>query len=99
MFLPERYRRNPPWRRPSTEPPPDDADSTLEPDGDDDGLADDPDEDEQLTDEAFLKSLRADVLGVRDGTVPSMSDVIRPSLQDRPWSRRHKRRDRFGRAF
>ena len=102
MFLQERYRRNPPWRRPSTEPPPDDAstlerDDTDEPDAEDE-VADDP-KDAELSDADFLRELRAGVEGVRAGEVPSITDAIRPSPQDRPWGRRHKRRDRYGRAF
>jgi hypothetical protein len=98
MFIPERYRRNPPWRRPSTEPPPDDA-NTLEPDVADEPTDPDEPEDAELSDGDFLRGLRADVEGVREGIVPSITDAIRPSPQDRPWGRRHKRRDRDGRAF
>ena len=102
-MLPERWRRNPP-QRPAPKLPTDDA-STLEPDvadepNADDDLADDLDEeDEQLTDEAFLKALRADVQSVREGTIPSITDAVRPSPKDRPWGRRHKVRDKHGKVY
>jgi len=108
MFLPERYRRNPPQRRPSLaapEPPTADA-IPAETDFDaKDGAWDDSDE-EQLTDEEaelsdaeFYQSLRRDVAGCREGSIPSITDAMRPPIQNRPWSPRRKRRDRYGRAF
>ena len=56
-------------------------------------------ENEQLSDEDFFRQLRADVEGVREGLVPSIADLMRPALKDRPWSPRRKRRDRHGKAF
>jgi hypothetical protein len=54
---------------------------------------------EQLTDEQFLRQLRADVEVVREGTIPSIVAAQRQSPNDRPWSPRRKRRDRYGKAF
>lgn len=78
-----------PWQPPVAEP-----DIAHEPDAHDeaDKLAAMPDAD-------FLRQLRADLEGVREGLVPSMADAMRPALKDRPWSPKHKRRDRYGRAF
>jgi len=56
-------------------------------------------ENEQLSDGDFFRQLRADVEGVREGLVPSIADLMRPALKDRPWSPRRKRRDRHGKAF
>jgi len=77
------------WQPPVVEP-----DIAHEPDAHDeaDKLAAMPDAD-------FLRQLRADLEGVREGLVPSMADAMRPALKDRPWSPKHKRRDRYGRAF
>jgi hypothetical protein len=97
MFITERYRRNPPPRRPpageASSPEPDaeqlDHHETTEID----------DADEELSDADFVKALRRDVAGVREGVVPSINAAQRPSPKDRPWGRRHKRRDRHGKAF
>ena len=100
MFIPERYRRYPPARRPATaaaETPTDDAaDSPPEPDDDEPTDLDEP-EDAELSDADFLRELRADAEGLRAGTVPAFSP--KPVLTDWPWGRRHKRRDRYGRPF
>jgi hypothetical protein len=56
-------------------------------------------EEAELSDAAFLKSLRQDVEGVREGLIPSIVAAQRPSPKDRPWGQRHKRRDRHGKAF
>jgi len=104
MFLPERYRRNP-WRRPSTvaAEPPTDGVNTPEPDLEAEaGDWDDPDaedEEAELSDAEFYQSLRRDVAGCREGSIPSITDAMRPPIQNRPWSPRRKRRDRYGRAF
>ena|SRR5215469_9110290 len=52
-----------------------------------------------MSDEDFYRQLRQDVTGVRQGSVPSITDAMRPPIQNRPWSPRRKRRDRYGRAF
>jgi len=67
-------------------------DAELDPFAEADALA-------EMSDEDFEAQLRADVEGVREGTVKSIIDVMRPALEDRPWARKHKRRDRKGRAF
>jgi hypothetical protein len=54
---------------------------------------------EQLTDDQFLRQLRADVEGVREGTIPSIVAAQRQSPKDRPWSKRHKIRNRRGVAY
>jgi hypothetical protein len=54
---------------------------------------------EQLSDDEFLRQLRADVEGVREGLVPSITSAMRPAIQQRPWSKRRKKRDRHGKAF
>jgi hypothetical protein len=74
---------------PSPEPP-DPADEDSDPV--------EPDE-EPVSDADFLRSLQADVDGVREGTVQSMTDAMRAPLKDRPWGRRHKIRDKHGRAY
>jgi hypothetical protein len=43
--------------------------------------------------------MRADIEDVRAGVVRSMTDAMRPALQQRPWSKRHKPRDRYGRVI
>jgi hypothetical protein len=94
MFIPERYRRNParvPTLAPDTSAFDDEhfEHETPEIDADED----------ELTDDDFLRQLRTDVEGVRDGTVKSIVGAMRPPLKDRPWGRRHKRRDRNGRVI
>jgi len=54
---------------------------------------------EQLTDDQFHRQLRADVEGVREGTIPSIVAAQRQSPKDRPWSKRHKIRNRRGVAY
>jgi hypothetical protein len=51
---------------------------------------------EPVSDADFLRSLRADVAGVREGLVPSITQAQRPVLKDRPWSKRRRPRDRYG---
>ena len=102
MFLPERYRRNPSRpSRPAPEPATDD-DCPPEPDlNAEDGAGDDPDAEAaeaELSDAAFYQSLRQDITGCREGSVPSITDAMRPALKDRPWGPRHKRRDRYGKT-
>jgi len=92
-----------PWRRPvmpardmlrPCQPPVAEPDIAHEPDAHDeaDKLAAMPDAD-------FYRQLRQDVEGVAAGLVTSITDAVRSPLKDRPWSRRHKRRDRHGKAF
>jgi hypothetical protein len=96
-MLPERWRRNPPQRRPGATEQPlgepialiDDPDLAL-----DAPIEDEPEEEPELSDADFLCQLRADVAGVREGLVPSIAEAMRPALKNRPWSKRHKRRDR-----
>ena len=98
MFLPERYRLQP-WRCPMTtafEPAPDTA---IEPDPEPDAPENQTVDKEQLTDEQFLKALHANVDGVRAGLVPAGREDAHPTPKDRPWGRRHKRRDRYGRVI
>ena len=106
MFLPERYRRDPPQRRPSPaapEPTTADDDSPPEPaEFDEEAEPDAWDEADELTamsDEDFYRQLRQDVAGVREGSVPSITDAVRPTIKDRPWSPWRKRSDRHGRDF
>ena len=99
MFIPERYRRNPPQRPPSSVPEPADADSLSEPEDIEDPVEQDEPEDVELSDAEFYQSLRRDVAGCREGSIPSITDAMRPPIQNRPWSPRRKRRDRYGRAF
>jgi len=56
-------------------------------------------EDAEPSDAEFYRQMRADIEGVRAGVVRSMTDAMRPALQQRPWSKRHKRRDRYGRVI
>jgi hypothetical protein len=58
-----------------------------------------PAEEPTLSDAEFLRGLRADMEGVRDGTVQSIADATRPPIKQRPWGRRHKIRDKHGRAY
>jgi hypothetical protein len=60
---------------------------------------DEADELAAMSDADFYRQLRADVEGVRAGTVPSIAAAQRPSPKDRLRSRRYKRRDRYGKAF
>jgi len=62
-------------------------------------LADAADEEAELSDAEFYRQLRQDVAGVREGSVPSITNAMRPPIEDRPWSPRRKRRDRQGKAF
>ena len=101
----ERYRRNP-WQRPSPAapaPPTADADKPPEPSEFDEEAEpdawDEADELAAMSDADFYRQLRADVEGVRAGTVPSIAAAQRPSPKDRLRSRRYKRRDRYGKAF
>ena len=86
--------RRPPQPRPSAVEP------TVPPGSDeiDDELTAAVDEEPVLSDE-FLRQLRGDVEGVREGRVPSIIAAQRPSPKDRPRSRRYKRRDKHGNAF
>ena len=54
---------------------------------------------EQFTDNQFLRQLRADVEGVREGTIPSIVAAQRQSPKDPPWSKRHKIRNCRGVAY
>ena len=60
---------------------------------------DEPAEEEQLTDKQFFRQLRSDVDGVRAGLVPSITDAMRPAIKQRPWAKRRKKRDRYGRVI
>jgi hypothetical protein len=96
MFLAERFRRNPPQRSPTAPEPRTDDDSAPEPEVgqpdvlDDADAWDEADELAAMPDADFLRELRADVLDVREGLVPSITDAIRLSPKDRPWGPRHK---------
>ena len=46
------------------------------------GQEDVPVEEAELTDAQFYRGLRASVEGVRDGTVPSITAAMRPSIKD-----------------
>jgi len=106
MFLPERYRRNPSQRRPSPaapEPPTAGASPTEPAEFDQEDAEPDegqlPDEEAALSDAEFYKQLRRDVEDVSAGLVRSITDAMRPALKNRPWSKRHKIRDRRGVAY
>src|SRR5262249_38507483 len=107
MFLPERYRRNPPQRRPSppassTEPAAPDTDALPRPaefEEREPNAWDEADELAAMSDADFYQQLRQDIAGVKEGSVPSVVDAMRPPLKDRPWGKRHKRRDKHGQAF
>jgi len=60
---------------------------------------DEADELAAMSDADFYQSLRQDISGVREGNILSIVAAQRPSPKDRPWGRRHKRRDRNGKAF
>ena len=101
MFLPERYRRNP-QRRTSPTPlspePNDDLPETEEFDEESESNAwDEADELAAMSDGEFYKSLRRDIDAVAAGELAGFRE--KPKLKDRPWGRRHKRRDRHGNAF
>jgi len=76
-------------RKPATAPPPEPPNQDEHSDIDQ--------EDAELSDADFYRQSRSEIEDVRAGITPSMTDAIRPRLQDRPWSKRHKRRDRYGR--
>src|SRR5215467_4485612 len=115
MFLPERYRRNPPQRRPVAPEIPTDnrtvqkcihglgrscsaCDEAGEwiPASSDNAVDrapdawDEADELAAMSDADFYRQLRQDVAGVREGSVPSITDAMRPTIKDRPWGPRHK---------
>jgi hypothetical protein len=52
-----------------------------------------------MSDADFYRQARADIEGVREGLIPSIVAAQRQSPKDRPWGKRHKRRDRHGKAF
>jgi hypothetical protein len=64
---------------------------------------DEADELAEMSDQDFYAMLRRDVKGVRDGSVISMAEAeaakAARSPKDRPWSRRRKARDRYGRVL
>ena len=88
MFLPERYRRNPPIRRPATvvPEPPTDADADAER-----NAWDEADDLARMSDKDFLRELRADVDRVAAGEIPGQSEKPRPVVKPR-----RVRRDRYG---
>ena len=101
-MIPSRNVRHPLGRKSATAPPPEPLDQDEPAEFDEEPEPDAWDEADELaamSDADFLRQLRADVEGVREGLVPSMTDAMRPALKDRPWSPRRKRRDRYGRAF
>jgi len=109
MFIPARNTwhplgRAPSKQAPSPEPPNQDEPTEFDQDQEElEGVEPDEaqllDEDAELSDADFYRQMRADIEGVRAGMVPSMTDAMRPPIQDRPWSPRRKRRDRHGKAF
>jgi len=109
MFIPARnpwhpLGRAPSKQAPSPEPPNQDEPTEFDQDQEElEGVEPDEaqllDEDAELSDADFYRQMRADIEGVRAGMVPSMTDAMRPPIQDRPWSPRRKRRDRHGKAF
>jgi hypothetical protein len=54
---------------------------------------------DELSDADFARELRADIEGVQAGLVSAGSEDAHPVRQQRPFSPKRKRRDRFGRAF
>jgi len=70
------------------------ADNSPEPDA-----LDEADELVAMSDADFYRQARADIAGVREGLIPSIVATQRQSPKDRPWGKRHKRRDRHGKAF
>jgi len=70
-----------------------DQEDTKLPDVDEEQLAN---EEAELSDVEFYQSLRRDVVGCREGSVPSITDAMRPPLKDRPWSKKRYPRDRYG---
>jgi len=113
MFIPSRNVWHPLRRSTRALAPPSEPLDQEEPSPDPDALPEPAEFDEEpdidawdaadelaaMSDADFLRQLRADVEGVREGLVPSMTDAMRPVIKDRPWGRRHKRRDHYGRAF
>ena len=69
------------------------ADNSPEPDA-----LDEADEFVAMSDADFYRQARAEIDGVREGTLPSIADAQRPPLQQRPCPKR-KRRDRHGKVF
>jgi len=55
------------------------------------------DEPAELSDTDFYRQLRQDVDGVAAGGVEPGHKA--PAPKDRPWGKRHKRRDRYGRVI
>jgi hypothetical protein len=52
-----------------------------------------------MSPEDFYWHLRSQVDRVASGEMPGQPEDAHPMPKDRPWSKRHKRRDRYGRAF
>ena len=104
MFIPSRnvwhpLGRAPRKQAPSPEPP-EPTQFDEKPDLDPDPNAwDEADALAAMPDADFYQSLRQDITGVREGSIPSIVAEQRPSPKDRPWSKRHKIRDRRGVAY
>ena len=86
MFLPERYRRNPPIRRPVAPERPIDADADTER-----NAWDEADELASMPDDDFYRQLRQDVDRVAAGEVPGGRENVHPVTKPR-----RVRRDKRG---
>jgi len=72
-------------------PEPEEFDEEPEPDA-----LDEADELAAMSDQDFYRQMRADIEGVREGTVSSIHDTEHKVRQMRPWSKRRHPRDRYG---
>ena len=101
-MIPSRNVWHPLGRKPAAAAAPSeplDQDEPADIDEEEAELSDVEGEEAELSDADYYQSLRRDVIGCREGSIPSITDAMRPRLQDRPWSKRHKIRDRHGKAF
>ena len=77
-------------------PPPADAPPDVCDDPDEEQLMPEEEEDVELSDAEFYQSLRQDIAGVQEGSVPSIADTEHKVRQMRPWSKKRHPRDRYG---
>jgi hypothetical protein len=109
MFIPSRNVWHPLGRKPAAAPPPEpleqaepppDAAALTEPaefhEEPEPDAWDEADELASMSDQDFYRQTRAQIDDVREGSIPCITGAMRPRLQDRPWSKRHKIRDRRG---
>src|SRR5215472_17796122 len=98
MFIPSRNVWHPLGRasaKPTLPPESCDRDEPADTDREDVELSDVEEEDAELSDSDFYRSLRQDIAGVKEGTVPSIVDTEHKVRQMRPWSKKRHPRDRY----